>query len=903
MSWFDEVADWTAARASGVVQRLQNVRVAKDARYPQQDRVPTSYRTLSSVPITPDTAVTIPAVWACLRYLSQTVAVLPWHVVLETMKGLEVQRSHQVDYLLNERVSAEWSSFQFRETMVHWALRWGNGYAEIERDTRGRPIALWPIHPERVKVCRDPDTGVLFYEVDHKLEFKFEDIFHLRGFGEGPVGVNVIAYAAESLGWAKAAQLFGAAFFGNGMNVNAVVKVKKELSIPAFKKLKEELAGLYKGVRNANRTAILDQDMEWEQVSVDPNKAQFILTNQHLVEETCRWFGVPPHKIMHLLRGTFCLPASAKVFTVDGPKRIAEVKVGDLVWSRGDSGWVQSTVDKSGPTGVDCILKLTTTNRTLRLNAKHRVLVRRAHEVPLGSGQTGGRNVRGKKVRLEWRNVYVAAGDLVVGDVLITLDVLPDVGCMVAPNGRDLTPGFMSFCGLLIGDGNVFASGSVAIARASSASYMDHYREIMKREFTAGGRLMRGGEDHPGARLTTLYVDEIRASLDQGEPRKDLATEFDVSISTINAIAQGRNWAKRIPSPVRPIHLGEKSRSTNFRSMAASDELADLGFGGTSRTKRVPGWVYNLSEDLRLAFLAGYLDADGSIDKLGRMTFGSVSADLADDVRYLCMGLGIPVTNSYRKKVVTKLPNGTRFEGEISVFNCSDPGRNRRVPSATPSYAQRMNDGTPFGRKDRAYPRHGGPTFSEEGCGLSRVVEITEEPAEVVYDLSVGGTHNFIADGVVVHNSNIEHQSIEVVVDSVSPWAKRLEDEANYKLFGGNRQGLKTKMYLQALMRGDTAARGTWYKMMREVGAFSVNDILRLEDQNTIGPVGDKRVMNQAYTTLERIGEEPVEPVAASPDPEEPEDDDDASEEDDDAEEEIVNLTLELNLEEVINDG
>jgi hypothetical protein len=35
-------------------------------------------------------------------------------------------------------------------------------------------------------------------------------MFHIRGFGEGPVGVNVMAYAAQSMGWAKAAQLFGA---------------------------------------------------------------------------------------------------------------------------------------------------------------------------------------------------------------------------------------------------------------------------------------------------------------------------------------------------------------------------------------------------------------------------------------------------------------------------------------------------------------------------------------------------------------------------------------------------------------------------------------------------------------------------------------------------------------------
>jgi HK97 family phage portal protein len=117
-------------------------------------------RTLAGVLVTPDTAVTISAVWACLRYLSQTVAVLPWHVMRDGGAGPRIQSSHPVDWLIWKRPSEEWSSFQLRETLLHWALRWGNGYAEIERDQQGRPFALYPIHPERVHVCRALDASV-----------------------------------------------------------------------------------------------------------------------------------------------------------------------------------------------------------------------------------------------------------------------------------------------------------------------------------------------------------------------------------------------------------------------------------------------------------------------------------------------------------------------------------------------------------------------------------------------------------------------------------------------------------------------------------------------------------------------------------------------------------------------
>lgn len=295
-------------------------RMTREPRDPDQKRVSSSPRTVAGVIINPDNAVTIPAVWACLRYLSQTVAMPPWHVLLEGEKGPEVQRRHPVDWMLWKRPSAEWSSFQFRETLTHWALRWGNGYAEIEPDAIGRPMAMWPIHPERVEVCRaetaEADSygdmipaGALYYEINNgtwgKTVLSQRRMFHIRGFGEGPVGVNVIEYAAQSLGWARAAQIFGASFFGNGMNAGGVVKNKRPLSPDGLKKQRAELDRLYGTPWRAHKVAILDNDTDFTPIGIDPDKAQFIMTHQHLVEEVCRWFGVPPHKVMHLLRGTF----------------------------------------------------------------------------------------------------------------------------------------------------------------------------------------------------------------------------------------------------------------------------------------------------------------------------------------------------------------------------------------------------------------------------------------------------------------------------------------------------------------------------------------------------------------------------------------------------------------------
>ena len=246
-------------------------------------------------------------VWACVQYLTKAVAQLPWRVVRESNNG-DVERvtSSPVDTMLNQRPNPEMGAFTWRQTMLGHALLWGNGYAEIQRDNAGRALYLWPIHPSRVSPRHDANN-VLYYKVWNGvggwIDLDASNMFHLKGFGEGPVGYNVVEYAAQSIGWAQATELFGATFFGEGMNPSGVIEMEKSLNADGLKILKEELKK-FRGA-GGEKTFFLDKGMKWTPVSRAPNEAQFIETRQHQIEEICRWFGVPPHKVMHLARATF----------------------------------------------------------------------------------------------------------------------------------------------------------------------------------------------------------------------------------------------------------------------------------------------------------------------------------------------------------------------------------------------------------------------------------------------------------------------------------------------------------------------------------------------------------------------------------------------------------------------
>lgn len=79
--------------------------------------------------------------------------------------------------------------------------------------------------------------------------------------------------------------------------------------------------------------------------------------------------------------------------------------------------------------------------------------------------------------------------------------------------------------------------------------------------------------------------------------------------------------------------------------------------------------------------------------------------------------------------------------------------------------------------------------------------------------------------------SNIEHQSIEFVTDSLVPWITRLE-RVTRQLFTD--KSMRVKWNVNGLLRGDTAARYAGYAIGRQWGFLSGNDIRKLEDQEPV---------------------------------------------------------------------
>jgi len=254
------------------------------------------------------TALSFSAVWAAIRVLSESVASLPLMVYERTADGgRRVASEHPLYRLLHDEPNEYMTAFVLRETMQAHCTTWGNAYAFIEYDNRGRPAKLMPLAPDRTKPKMVEGVQMFETEVDGKtLTLDAMDVLHIPGLGfDGLQGYSPIKMQAGAIGLGMAATDFGAKFFSNGATPSGVLEHPEKLSKEAAERLRTEWSRLYSGNANAHKTAVLQEGMKYSQISLPPEDAQFIETRKFSVTDVARIFKVPPHMIGDLERSTF----------------------------------------------------------------------------------------------------------------------------------------------------------------------------------------------------------------------------------------------------------------------------------------------------------------------------------------------------------------------------------------------------------------------------------------------------------------------------------------------------------------------------------------------------------------------------------------------------------------------
>ena len=272
----------------------------------------------SGLSVSEQNALTYTTVYACVQVIAESLATIPLNLYLRKSNGdHEVVSTLPVSRLLQSEPNEEMSASAFKSVEMGWVLTWGNGYAEIERNNAGLPIALHPLAPNRIVPRRRlGDWRIEYYVTRQAMVTPYQleqvvpsgppidrdDMLHFAGLGfDGIVGYSPIGMSREAIGLGLGAQAYGSRFFGNSGIPAGILTKDGTIKNPA--KLREQWEAANSG-SNQRRTAVLEDGVKYQSIGIPPEDSQFLETRKFQRSEICSIYRVPPHKVQDLERST-----------------------------------------------------------------------------------------------------------------------------------------------------------------------------------------------------------------------------------------------------------------------------------------------------------------------------------------------------------------------------------------------------------------------------------------------------------------------------------------------------------------------------------------------------------------------------------------------------------------------
>ncbi|MDO4431388.1 MAG: phage portal protein [Lonepinella koalarum] len=247
--------------------------------------------------VSPYNAESLPAVLNAVNVIAQAVAAMPCYLFEVNAEGRKRIENHSVEYLLNEMPNRNQTPYQFKEVMMRHVLLNGNAYAVIGWNSKGQPETLTPYPPYAVNVQRMP-TGDYFYQItdsNGKVKNYFQDeILHLRyASNDGFMGRSPITVCREAVGLGLAQQKHGSSVMKNGLMAGGIVTTAEWFDQSKGQKAMEALKR-YQGAKNAGKTPILEGGMEYKQLGMSNQDAEWLASRKFTIEDIARIFNISP---------------------------------------------------------------------------------------------------------------------------------------------------------------------------------------------------------------------------------------------------------------------------------------------------------------------------------------------------------------------------------------------------------------------------------------------------------------------------------------------------------------------------------------------------------------------------------------------------------------------------------
>ncbi len=394
-----------------------------------------------------------------------------------------------------------------------------------------------------------------------------------------------------------------------------------------------------------------------------------------------------------------CLTEDTFIFTSNpGGKAIKDIDEGDMVFSlTEDNKIVPAKVSAKIYSGNKEVFEFRVAGRTLRATKNHKFLTL------VNKGKS-------------WHKIWKSLGELEEGSIIAISKKLPDYGKPYKLPGlehydrnthhekhisiKETNNDLMWFLGILLGDGNVYF------------------------------------------------------------PNKDMCF-VNVALPLTDPT---RNEALRVVKEIFNIDVKTQNKvSFTIHSKALGNWIEKLGFAGKAKTKSLPRWVFGLPKEQRLALIGGLLDSDGYVDSnAGNVVrFELANKQLIEQIKLLALSCGLFSDGkilqrkrrpAFFKKEMRNINSGTSYSCRLTGAVNEIGFRSSKIRE---KLGRRKYTSDKYNVVDNANGKHDFRYQTSEWVGFAPIKEMRPVGNMDVYDIQVENHANFIANGVVAHNSFI----------------------------------------------------------------------------------------------------------------------------------------------------
>lgn len=266
--------------------------------------------------VTPDSAMTVPAVAAAITFLSRAMANLPIHVFRDRGDaGVERDRT-DLARILNEAPNEEWSSFSARR--YFWSQVFGApGRGLLWIETVGpRVVALWPMDAATTTVQRVNGRRVYRYNGRTYDAREVVDVpFLLRSDQLGTFSPIIIA--SKAIGLSLAMGDYAGGFFAGGGVPPLALTGPMPQGADSIARAQADIKRSIDAARNRGEPIFpIPPGHELKPVGLKPDEGQMTEARRFQIEEIARVWGLPPVFLQDLTKGTFSNTEQQDLFLV-----------------------------------------------------------------------------------------------------------------------------------------------------------------------------------------------------------------------------------------------------------------------------------------------------------------------------------------------------------------------------------------------------------------------------------------------------------------------------------------------------------------------------------------------------------------------------------------------------------